>query len=237
MIAFFKTIIYIPLYNILAALLSVLPVADVGLAVILLTLAVKLVLYPVSRSASVMQVKMKEHQHELEDIKSKYKNKEDQALQTLEFYRKHKINPFTSFITVLVQIPIIYSLYYVFVRSGLPNIDLDLLYSFTPRPESISHNVLGLFDIGSKSVVLALLAALSSFYQMKMSGVASKKVEKGKEDISSMMASQMKYTFPIIVFFISWKTSMLLALYWLTNNLLSILQDWRVRHNFKSQSD
>ena len=243
MIAFFKTIIYTPLYNILILLLNISWV-DAGIATVILTLLVKLVLYPLSKKATVTQARMKEKEGELNAIKDKYKDKQEQAVKTMEFYRVNKINPFSSILTVLIQIPIIFSLYYIFFQSGLPSIHTDLLYSFVKVPESVSMIFLGMFDLSQKSVVLALLAAATSFWQMHL---ASKDIDNknkpatavtpvGKEDFAKMMTKQMKYTMPLVVFFISWKIASIVALYWLVSNLAGIAQDVYVRRQMAKVS-
>jgi YidC/Oxa1 family membrane protein insertase len=234
MIAFFKTIIYIPLYNVLVLLLNISWI-DAGIATVILTVLVKIILYPLAKKSTVAQAKMKEKEGELALIKEKYKDKQEQAVKTMEFYKINKINPFSSILTVLIQIPIIFSLYYIFFRSGLPSIDTNLLYSFVKVPASVSMNFLGLFDVSQKSVVLAFLAAISSFWQMHLASKSpqgksiSIKAVADKEDFSKMMTNQMKYTMPLIVFFISWKISAIVALYWFVSNLVGIAQDVYVR--------
>src|SRR3989344_3076275 len=118
MISFFKTIIYSPLYNILILLLNVSWI-DVGIATIILTILVKLILYPISKKSTITQTKMKEKEGELSLIKEKYKDKQEQALKIMEFYKTNNINPFSSILTVLIQIPIIFSLYYIFFKKAL----------------------------------------------------------------------------------------------------------------------
>lgn len=235
MISFFKLIIYTPLYNILILLLNVSWI-DAGIATIILTLLVKLVLYPLSKKATVTQARMKEKEGELNAIKEKYKDKQEQAVKTMEFYKVNKINPFSSILTVFIQIPIIFSLYYIFFRSGLPSINTDLLYSFVKIPESVSMIFLGVFDVSQKSIVLAFLAAATSFWQMHLASKdmgnnksVSVKTTADKEDFAKMMAKQMKYTMPLVVFFISWKIASIVALYWLVSNLAGIAQDVYVR--------
>ena len=154
MIAFFKTIIYTPLYNILILLLSVSWI-DAGIATVILTVLVKVVLYPLSKKATVTQARMKEKEGELKAIKEKYKDKQEQAVKTMEFYKVNNINPFSSILTVIIQIPIIFSLYYIFFQSGLPKINTNILYSFVKVPESVSMIFLGLVDVSQKSIVLA----------------------------------------------------------------------------------
>src|SRR3989344_4486774 len=166
MLAFFKTIIYVPLYNGLVLILGVLPIADIGVAVIILTAIVKIILYPLAKKTSVTQLQMKEHQVELDEIREKTKsNRELQARQIMEFYKKYQINLFSSFFTILIQIPIIYSLYYIFTHGGFPVVEESMLYSFVQMPGEISMQFLGLVDIAGKNIFLALIAAITSFFQ------------------------------------------------------------------------
>lgn len=228
MISFFKTIIYVPLYNIFISLLNV-GWIDAGLATVILTALVKIILYPIARKTSIAQAKLREKGPELSKIREKYKDKQEQAVKTMEFYKTNDINPFSSIITILIQIPVIFSLYYIFFKSGLPNVDTNLLYSFVKAPETVSMHFLGFFDVSQKSIVLAFLAALSSFWQMKINSPA----QTNSSDFSSMMANQMKYTMPIVVFFISWKISAIVALYWFVNNLFGIVQDVYIKRQLK----
>jgi YidC/Oxa1 family membrane protein insertase len=244
MIAFFKTIIYIPLYNILVLILNISWI-DAGIAAVILTVLVKLILYPLAKKATITQAKMKEKEGELASIKEKYKDKQEQAVKTMEFYKTNNINPFSSIVTVIIQIPIILSLYYIFYRSGLPNIDTTILYSFVKAPASVSMNFLGLIDVSQKSIVLALLAAATSFWQMHLAGGTSGKkdllstkgnIGSGTADFSQIMAKQMKYTMPLVVFFISWRISAIVALYWFVSNLVGIAQDVYVRKQMAKTS-
>lgn len=237
MISFFKTIVYIPLYNSLMLILNVIPGVDIGIAVIILTLIVKIILYPLAKNTSITQIQMKERQPELDEIKEKYKDREEQAMKILEFYKKYKINPFSSFFTILIQIPLIYSLYYIFTHSGLPVVNHDLLYSFIKAPENIKVLFFGIVDITQKSLFFAVLAGVTSFFQMKITApaVSAKPGKDFKDDLSRMMSLQMKYFMPVLVFFISWRISGVVALYWAVSNLLGIAQDLWIKRRLKAQ--
>lgn len=236
MIAFFKAVVYTPLYNILILILNISWI-DAGMAAVILTILVKLILFPFAKKATITQVKMKEKEAELNSIKEKYKDKQEQAVKVMEFYKTNNINPFSSILTIFIQIPIIFSLYYIFFRSGLPSIDNTLLYSFVKTPASVSMNFLGLVDVSKTSIILAILAAVTSFWQMHISSAPMKsnlaKSQTNKNDFSTMMANQMKYTMPVMVFLISWKIASIVALYWLVSNLMSIAQDLYVRRQIK----
>ena len=231
MISILKTLIYYPLYNLLILILNI-PYVDIGIAVILITLIVKFILYPISKKTTITQLKMKELSGELKEIKEKFQDKQVQAVKTMEFYKKHQINPFGGIFSIIIQIPIIYSLYHIFLYSGLPIINQEMLYDFIKTPD-VSMKLFGLFDISQKSFFLALLASISTFLQMHLSSISTtSKNDKNninKQDISEIMAKQMKYTFPIIVLFISWKISGVVALYWCVSNLAGILQDKIIR--------
>jgi YidC/Oxa1 family membrane protein insertase len=233
MIAFLKTIIYVPLYNALVLLLSI-PYVDAGLAAVILTVAVKIILYPIAKKSIVTQAILKEKEGELNSIKQRYHDKQEQALKVMEFYKSNNINPFSSILTLLIQIPIIYSLYYIFFRSGLPAIDASILYSFVRAPQEVSMNFLGFFDVASKSMFLAALAAITSFIQIHLSS-PSQPAAQGKEDFAAMMNKQMKFTMPLIVFFISWRISGVVALYWFVSNVVGTLQDMYVRRQIREK--
>lgn len=235
MINFFKTIIYTPLYNILILILNV-EWVDVGLAAIILTVLVKLLLYPLSKKATITQLKMKEKEGELLAIKEKYKSREEQALKVMEFYKTNNINPFSSIFTILLQIPIVFSLYYVFFRSGLPVIDTNLLYSFIKAPASVSMTLFGFIDVSQKSIILALFAAISTFWQMHLSSpnTPTNNQPGNTEDFAKMMAKQMKYTMPVVVFLVSWKISAVVSLYWFVSNLAGIAQDFYIKRQLRA---
>jgi YidC/Oxa1 family membrane protein insertase len=169
-------------------------------------------------------------------IKEKYKNREEQALKVMEFYKTNNINPFSSIFTILFQIPIVFSLYYIFFRSGLPIIDTNLIYSFIKAPASVSMTLFGFIDMSQKSIILALLAAASTFGQMHLSSpnTLTNNQSGNTEDFAKIMAKQMKYTMPIVVFLVSWKISAVVSLYWFVSNLIGIAQDFYIKRQLKT---
>lgn len=234
MITFFKIAVYTPLYNSLILILNI-DWIDAGVAAVILTILVKMVLYPLTKKTTITQFRMKEKEKDLALIKEKYKNSQEQALKIMEFYKENNINPFSGIFSIFIQIPIIYSLFYIFSRSGLPTIDTTILYSFVKAPVEVSMHFLGLIDISQKSLMLAALAAASTFWQTHLSTKSitpsdNKNID-GKDDFASMMAKQMKYTMPLVVFFVSWQTSGVLALYWFVSNLVGIAQEMYIKRN------
>ncbi len=232
MSSLYHTFFFDPLYNVFIGLSHVLPWADVGIIVVLLTLLVRFALYPLSRKAILTQMRMNEIAPEVEKIKQKHKDDaEAQAKATLALYREKKVNPFSGIFMVLVQLPIIFALYRIFLH--LSDVRTDILYSFISEPGAINLLFLGILDISGKSAILALLAAVSTYFQLSIS-TKSAPVSKNPglgENLSRNMQAQMKYFFPVMVFFISYQISAVIALYWLTTNLFTIGQEIIVRRN------
>lgn len=230
MSSFYHTFFFDPLYNLFVALSNTLPWADVGIMVVLLTILVRLALYPLSKKAIETQIKMNEIAPEIEKIKERHKNDaEAQAKATLALYREKKVNPFSSILMILVQLPIIFALYRIFLH--LADVRADLLYSFVSAPANVNLLFLGFIDISGKSAVIALLAAVSTYFQLSISTRSAPVSKEGGlgDNLSRNMQAQMKYFFPVMVFFISYKISAVIALYWLTTNLFTIGQEIIVR--------
>lgn len=218
-------VLYKPLVNILAFFVSIVPGGDVGVAVIIVTIIVKTILYPLSQRSIENQAKMKLLEPDISKIKTSGASKEEQARQTMGLYKKHKTNPFSGCLLVLIQIPIIFALYYVFYK-GI-KFDSGILYSFIHVPANVNMNFLGLIDIGGKSLVLAILAGISQFFQayfMPKASTSSKKAGSFQESFTKSMHMQMKYIFPILVTFIAYSISGAVALYWITSNVFAIGQ-------------
>ena len=237
MSSFYHAFFFDPLYNSLIFLFRVLPWADAGVIVVLLTIIVRLVLYPLSRKAVMTQVRMAEIAPELNGIKEKYKgNSEEQARRTLALYKEKGVNPFSGILVLIIQIPIILALYQIFIK--LPAINSSLLYSFISAPASINTIFLGLVDISGKSLILALLAAVSTYLQFLVSAKGQKE-NKGNsfgDNLAKSMQAQMKYVFPVIMFFISYQISGVIGLYFFATNLFSIAQELFVRRKLAPTS-
>lgn len=220
-----NAILYKPLVNVLAFLVAIIPGGDVGIAIIILTILVKIALYPLSKKSLEGQARMNLITPELNKIKESGLSKEEQARQTFALYKKYKANPFSGCLLVLIQIPIIFALYYVFLK-GL-HLETSMFYSFVKVPENISTQFLGLVDISQKNWLLAILAGISQFFQAFYAPKPPKSNAKEgsfQESLNKSMQMQMKYVFPFIVVFIAHSISGAVALYWITNNVFTTFQ-------------
>src|SRR5688572_820076 len=111
----FNTVLYYPLFNLLVLIYNYLPGHDFGIAIIVLTIIIRFILYPVSVKALNSQKALQKLQPQIQELQKKYKDdKEKQAKETLELYRREKINPFSGLLLALIQLPILIALYNVF---------------------------------------------------------------------------------------------------------------------------
>jgi YidC/Oxa1 family membrane protein insertase len=239
----FHSLIYKPLYNLLIFIIGVVPYADVGIAVILLTILVKLALFPLARRVARTQVVMRRIQPDIDGIREKHKDdKQKQAKETLDLYKKHNINPFSGFLVILIQLPIIFGLYWVFYKGGLPVVHIETLYGFINAHVSPNMYFLNTFHMGEKNVIFAVLTGVTQFINMQVLMPDAPKVSNPdkptiKEDVAKSMHMQMKYIMPIIIGFVAYSISAAVALYWLTGNIFSIGQELLVRKQLKEGKD
>lgn len=223
----FNAIFYQPMLNFLVWIYIL--IGNFGISVILLTLIVRMAINPLNGKALQSQKAMAEMQPKLQEVQNRYKDdKEKQAQALLELYRKEKFNPFSGMLFLLIQIPVIYALYFVF-RSGIA-IDGNMIYSFVSLPAQINPYFLGI-DLSKPNIYLALLTAAAQFFQAKTAIPPSPKKEgqKGQmAEMSNMMMKQMMFFAPLLTFFVLFNLPAALGLYWLVTTVFSIIQQYYV---------
>jgi YidC/Oxa1 family membrane protein insertase len=234
MLSLFRTIISEPLYNGFIFLMGSLSFFDAGVIIVIFTIIVKLILLPLSIKASLAQIQMKSTEKDLALIKEKYKdNKEEQSRKTLDYYKEKGINPFASIFILLIQLPILIGLYHVFIKSGLPSINETILYPFVSSflPLDVNMFFLGLINIAEKSVILAIIAGVTTYFQIKLSS-AQTADSAPQSEIAKAMTMQMKYFFPILMTFIAYTISSAIALYLITSNVFAIAQEIYIKKKY-----
>lgn len=230
----YSHIVFNPLYNGLIFLFDIAPWIDAGFAVIIFTILIRLILFPLSKKSIVTQVRMKEIEPELNRIKQTITDKQQQALKVMELYKTKGVNPFSSFFLLLLQLPIIWALYSIFVRSGLPIVNESILYSFITIP-TINMHFLGVFDISMRSILLSLFAAISQYLQLHFSFASNSTTNNSNPNMNAVadMMKNMKYIFPVMIFFISYRISAVVAIYWTISSLFTLAQELVVRRHLK----
>ncbi|OHA60124.1 MAG: hypothetical protein A2589_00385 [Candidatus Vogelbacteria bacterium RIFOXYD1_FULL_46_19] len=238
MIGFFNIILFQPLYNALVWLSGVMPGHSIALAIIALTVIIKTLLTPLYHKSSKTQRKLKEIEPELSKLKEQHKDdKQLQAQKMMELYREHGINPLTGFMVLLIQLPIILALFYVFSKGF--ELNLDILYPFVSSPEVVDRTVFGWILLTEKSYWLALLVGLTQYVQIRLTlpplpqRLPKSDTPSFKEDLARSMNMQMRYVMPVIITVIASQFPSAIALYWLTGNLFAIGHELIVRSKAK----
>jgi len=228
-----NTFLYEPLYNALIFLTGVVPFGDAGIALITLTFIVKLVLFPLSQKSIIAQMRLRALEGEMSAIREKHKNdKEAQAKATMALYQREGVNPFSGCLPLLIQLPIVIALYFVFYKGLSPT--GGVLYTFVHYPEHLNTLFLGFFDISEKSLILALIAAAAQYFQTALTLPPQTPRKPGveasfAEELSKSMNMQMRYVLPFFVAFIAYTTSGAVALYWAASSIFTIGQELFVR--------
>jgi YidC/Oxa1 family membrane protein insertase len=224
----FHSVLYQPIFNIFVFLYNYLG-HDVGVVILLLTILVRLILYPLTNSSIKAQRSLQELQPKMDAIKKQYAtDKTKQTQEIMALYKNNKVNPFTSCLPMLVQLPILIALYMV-LRDGLASNNLtSALYSFVSNPGTINPVSLGFFNMAKPNFILAILAGLAQFWQAKTMSRKSPPKEAGAgskdEAMMSMMNKQMLYFMPAMTVLIGLSLPAGLTLYWFFSTLLMALQ-------------
>ncbi len=222
LITAFNTILYQPLLNILVLLYTYL--GDFGIAVIVLTLIIKLLLYPSSLKSLKSQRALTELQPEIKKVQQQYKDdKTGQAKAMMELYKRKKISPFSGCLPLLFQLPILIALYRVF-WGGLDSNQMAFLYSWVSAPGAVNTTFLGFLNLAQPNGVMAVLAGISQFIFSKLTMKPQKNSPGEKPGFTNMMQKQMIYFFPILTIMIVWRLPSAIGLYWLVSTLFSIIQ-------------
>lgn len=238
--AAFHTFIYEPIYNALVFFVDLLPSHDIGLAVIIVTVIVRFLLYPLANRAIKAQKAMKDIAPEIEALKKKYKDKpEEQGRAMFALYRERDVHPFAGILVILIQLPVLLGLYWVFARGGFPAVDAGILYPFVQVPAAIKMEFLGLIDMGGHSLLLAVLAAITQFIYTRLSmgprGAKTAAEASFSEDMARSFDIQARYVLPVMIGFFAYFVAAAAPLYWITGNLFMIAQEYLSGRRFDGQ--
>jgi YidC/Oxa1 family membrane protein insertase len=214
----YLTIIAKPLFWVLMQIHQV--VQNWGWAIIILTIFIKLIFFPLSAASYKSMARMKEVQPRLVQMKEQYKNdpqKLNQAMMAM--YKQEKINPLGGCLPVLIQIPVFISLYWVLLLSvemrGAPW--LGWIHDLS-KPDTLLSDLVGLsIPIG----ILPIIMAVSMFIQTKLNPTPP-------DPIQAKVMLYMPLAFSLMFFFFPSG----LVLYYIVNNVLSIAQQWQINKMF-----
>lgn len=227
----YNEILFRPLFNLLVGVAYILPSHNLGIAILVVTLIVRLILLPFTlqqaRHAAHQQKKMTGLKAELKKINERFKDDATARSQaTLALYRKAGINPAAGCLPLIIQLPILIALYQVFL-SGLGPSTAHYLYAFVALPANLSSVFVGI-NLTVPNLWLALLAGAAQFFQMRT--MAPAPTTPGADEKSSQMMASMQrnmaFIFPVMTVFITLRLPAALALYWVATTLFALAQQY-----------
>lgn len=240
MLQIFQSFFYEPILNLVVFLYSTISFHDLGVAIVFLTIIIKIILLPLSKQAIKSQKAMQDIQPKINQIKKEYADrKEEMGRALMSLYKENKVNPFSSCLPLLIQLPFLWAVFRVFRDD--PGKHLDLVYGFLAnfKPETIDSISLGFINLAEPNYILALLAGAAQFWQAKMMLNKKQKIDannQSKEDsMANMMGKQMLYFMPIITIFIGATLPGGVTLYWFTLTLLTAIQQRVIIKNSTKQ--
>ena len=204
-------------------------VKNYGLAIILCTLLIRGLVFPLTKKTAMQSENMKKAQGKLSKIEKKYQNRNDQAsmmqkAQEIQMvYKEYNINPLSSCLVMFIQIPLFFAFYEAITR--IPAIFEE---SFLGLNLGTSPSV-GLLKQGNiLYLILIILVVLATYLSFKMSS---------RDVMSEEQAQQMKtmtYFMVVMMSITAFSISSGIAVYWVTSNIFTILQNIAVKRSVKN---
>ncbi len=220
----FTVILVQPLLNLMVLVYNLVP--DIGVSIIVLTLAIRVLLLPSFNKTLRSQKQMADLQPKLNALREQHKgNKEAEAKAMMELYRDHKVSPLGSCLPLLLQIPLLIALYRVFIVGLGSGADLNpLLYSFVHAPAHISPYFLKIIDLSKPSIIFGIIAGIAQYFQSKMM------LPKGGGGDATAKALQFQtlYFLPLITVLFSLRLPAGLPLYWIVTTLFALGQQYYI---------
>lgn len=196
--------IEIPMISLLKTLYQYL--GNYGLAIILITIIIKLLLLPLTLKQDRSMKEMRQLQPEIEKIKEKYKdNQQEQSKKMMELYQEHKINPMAGCFPALLQLPVLWGLYNVLMFKKVIPVDANFLIWNLTKPDHF--------------YILPVLNAAIAFVQQK---IMVQDPQSQNNEVMKMMGIMM----PLMIGFMSFAMPAGLQIYWLTSSSISLLQQY-----------
>lgn len=228
MAALWTLIFYQPLFNLLVVVYDL--VGDMGLAIIVLTILLKFLLYPLAQKSIKSQRALQLIQPKVQELQKRLKDNKDQlARELMQLYQAERVSPLSSCAPLLVQFPFLIALYQIFRTAIVGSGSLHLLYSFVPNPGTLSDMFLGFWHLGAASWPLAVVTGAAQYWQSKMLITTQPPVQTPgakDESMAAAMNKQMLYMMPALTVILGVTLPSGLILYWLVSILFTIGQQY-----------
>ncbi len=228
-----ETTIYEPIYNLLVFILTHIPGHYAWIAVVVLTIIIRVLLFPVYQRIIRTQKVLRDVQPEIKQIQEKYKSdRQALALKVMEVYKTHKVNPFSTIgYLIFVQIPVFLGLYFVFAR-GLVHHE-GALYSFVSFPETVNTFFFNIDLMITGSVAIAFLAGVAQYFHSRNTLSLQPEIPPRKKDempsfqdeLQRSLRFQTLYFIPVLITVTAYFFPAAIGLYWVVNSVFSIAQE------------
>jgi len=239
--SFGLAVFYKPILNFLVFLTKVLPGNNLGWAIIILTIVVRLVLFVPTYRSLEQQKNMQELQPKLQALKEKYKgNQQKLGEETMKLYKEHGVNPFGSCLPILIQLPFLWAIFRI-LREGLDASTHFLLYSplrdFALDTINVSFLGFNLSNVPTDiqmRIIPPILVGGAQFLTMRLTQARQKKKIKDITPNEKKEPNQMKemekatntmmYMMPLLIAFFAYSYPVGLSLYWFCSTIFAIFQ-------------
>ncbi len=228
----FQIIFTQPIFNVLMLLYHLF--GNMALSIIVLTLIVRLALFPLTLKQLKSTKATQAIQPLIADVRKKYKDQREQYAAMQAIYKEYGVNPAAGCLPLLVQLPVLYGLFFALNQVlRTPNLTAvnNLIYPFLPK-FAVLPNVFmiwfgGQINLGhpDPTHILPILAGLATFLQLRMS---QPRTRTGAKDAMTQQMQLMQYIMPFITVFFAWGFAAGLALYWTTTSIFSMVQQYFV---------
>lgn len=223
----FTTILLQPIFNLTVAVYNFVPGHNLGIAIVILTLIIRLILFPLTRKMIRSQQAMGRLGPKVQEIKAKYKDDQQvQSREIMSLYRQAGVNPLAGCLPLIIQIPVLIALYQSFLALS-KSTRFDLMYSFVHNPGTINQMFFGGIDLAQPSHLLAIAAGVLQFLQSHQSLKNQPAIADGRQ--AQVLNSQMLYFFPVMIIIITWNLPAGLAVYWVSSSVFSIIEQYIIR--------
>ncbi len=241
----FAEILYRPIFNLLVVFLAIFG-GNLGIAIILLTIVIRLLMIKQTLAGNDMQKGMGALQPKLAEIQEKYKDDPKRvSAETMKVFKSDGKGAFKGCLMMLIQIPVFIGLYRVVRRISMNEIPAEWLYSFFHGfgvqyldPSNINHHFLGMDLLATKNIVLTILAAIFTYLQTKFTTLVKPATPAAvpwqkTPDMGKMMGFMNIFLVFMIASFV-YTMNAAVGLYLVTTTLFSVVQyGWQYREILK----
>lgn len=204
-------------FNGILSVVHAIGITDTGIsyvfAVFLLTLLVRLLVLPLNMKQMKSQAAMQEIQPEIAKLQKKYKNNPEKANQEMmKLYKEYKVNPMSGCLPLLIQMPILFALYYVFMTP-----------EFTSALQGASFLWIKDLSVGDPLFILPILSAATTYLS---SYIMTKSTASSNPDTPGMNMNTMNVVMAGMMGFMSLNFPSMLVMYWIIGNLIQMVQTY-----------